>query len=89
MNTNVGIESRARGWLRHVWDKTTTQDDWSSNGDPLPWWDRRSTLPMCTFPRFDLSETSYILPMMVDQTPAWREVSTRIADELVGRYTTY
>jgi len=27
--------------------------------------------------------------MMADQTPAWREVYTRIADELVGRYTTY
>jgi hypothetical protein len=44
---------------------------------------------MCTFPRFDLSETSYALPLMADQTPAWREVYSRIADELVGRYTTY
>ena len=89
MNASEAIGARARGWLRHVWDKTTTPDDWSSSGEPLPWWDRQSTPPMCTFPRFDLSETSYILPLMVDQTPAWREVYTRIADELVGRYTTY
>ena len=37
---------------------------------------------MCSFPRFDLGETAYILPVLVDQTPAWREVYTRIADEL-------
>ncbi len=89
MNGIEGLNPRARGWLRHIWDKTTTQDDWSSNGTPAAWWDRSSTPPMCTFPRFDLSETSYALPMMVDQTPAWREVYTRIADELVGRHTTY
>ncbi len=89
MNDVVGLNTRARGWLRHIWDKATSNDDWSSDGDPLPWWDRSTTAPMCAFPRFDLSETSYVLPLMVDQTPAWREVYTRIADELVGRYTTY
>ena len=89
MNKVQGLNKRAQGWLRFIWDKATTDDDWSSDGDPLPWWDRSSTAPMCTFPRFDLSETSYALPLMVDQTPAWREVYTRIADELVGRYTTY
>ena len=87
--TSTGLNPRARGWLRHIWDKATTQDDWSSSGEPLPWWDRSSTPPMCSFPRFDLSETSYALPLMADQTPAWREVYTRIADELVGRYSTY
>ena len=89
MNNIEGVNMRARGWLRHIWDKATTEEDWSSDGEPLPWWDRTSTPPMCALPRFDLSETSYILPLMVDQTPAWREVYTRIADELVGRYTTY
>ena len=83
------INQRARGWLRFIWDKATTEDDWSSTGDPHAWWDKTSTAPMCAFPRFDLSETSYALPLMVDQTPAWREVYTRIADELVGRYTTF
>ena len=89
MNVNDGLGPRARGWLRHIWDKATIADDWSSNGDPLPWWDRSTTAPMCTFPRFDLSETSYALALMADRTPAWREGYTRIADELVGRYTTY
>ena len=89
MNARQGLNRRAQGWLRHIWDKAVTEDDWSSSGEPLPWWDRTTTPPMCTFPRFDLSETSYALPLMADQTPAWREVYTRIADELVGRYATY
>ena len=89
-NTSLpGLNSRAQGWLRYIWDKATTEDDWSSKGEPLPWWDKTTTPPMCSFPRFDLSETSYSLPLMADQTPAWREVYTRIADELVGRYTTF
>jgi hypothetical protein len=89
MSELQGLNPRARGWLRFIWDKATTQDDWSSSGEPNAWWDKSSTPPMCSFPRFDVSETSYALPLMVDQTPAWREVYTRIADELVGRYTTY
>ncbi len=84
-----GLNKRTRGWLRFIWEKATTEDDWSSSGEPLPWWDRTTTPPMCSFPRFDLSETSYALPLMADQTPAWREVYTRIADELVGRYATF
>lgn len=44
---------------------------------------------MCTFPRFDLNDTAYILAVLADMTPAWREVYTRIADELVGRHTTF
>lgn len=83
------LSDRTRGWLRFVWDKATTPDDWSSAGEPKAWWDRDSTAPMCSFPRFDLGETAYILPVLVDQTPAWREVYTRIADELVGRHTTF
>lgn len=89
MTESDGVNARARGWLRFIWDKATTADDWSSSGDPHPWWDRSSTAPMCAFPRFDLSETSYALPLLADQTPAWREVYTRIADELIGRYTTF
>ena len=77
------------GWLRFIWEKATTPDDWSVNGEPHTWWDRSSTPPMCAFPRFDLAETAYILPVLADKTPAWREVYTRIADELVGRHTTF
>jgi hypothetical protein len=88
-STTRAINERGRGWLRFIWEKATTPDDWSSRGEPLAWWDRDSTAPMCTFPRFDLGETAYALPIYCDITPAWREVYTRIADELVGRHTTF
>ena len=84
-----GLSERARGWLRFIWDKATTADDWSSGGEPHPWWDRVSTPPMCAFPRFDLWDTSYALPLMAEATPAWREVYARIAGELVERHSTF
>lgn len=83
------LSEQTRGWLRFIWQKATTPDDWSSEGEPHEWWDRESSAPMCSFPRFDLGETAYILPVAADITPAWREVYTRIADELVGRHTTF
>lgn len=83
------LNDRARGWLRFLYDKATTVDDWSSDGTPHDWWDRASTAPMCAFPRFDLSESTYALLMMADQTPAWREVYSRISDELCRRHSTH
>lgn len=88
-NSFPRLDDRARGWLRFIWDKATTPDDWSVNGEPHPWWDRYSTPPMCSLGRFDLHETGYVLPVMCDLTPAWREAYTQIADELVSRHTTF
>ena len=87
--SNRVLNERARGWLRHVWRKATTPDDWSSAGEPNKWWDRYSTPPMLNFPRFDLSESSYPLALMADITPAWREVYTQILDKLIERHTTF
>jgi len=83
------LNERGRGWLRHIWEKATTPDDWSSSGTPHPWWDRESTAPMCSFPRFDLNETSYVLPVLANLTPAWREAYTAIAEGLITRYTSF
>ena len=102
---------RTRGWLRFLWQKATTPDDWSYRGDeelpwgirlqrgeidfsserkgPHPWWDQYSGAPYLSYPRFDLSDSSYALMLMADQTPAWREVYTRILDELATRHTAY
>ncbi len=83
------LSDRARGWLRFVFDKATTPDDWSVDGEPAAWWDRDSTAPMCSFPRFDIGEMSYTLPLMSDVTPAWREVYTQISTALCERHTTF
>ena len=56
---------------------------------PHQWWDRYSAPVVLSYGRFDLSFSSYALLLMADQTPAWREVYTRIADEFAGRYPTY
>ncbi len=85
----ASLNDRARGWLRFTWEKATTPDDWTSAGEPLPWWDRASTAPMCAFPRFDLGESAYPLLLMAALTPAWREVYERIALELCRRHTSF
>jgi len=84
-----GLTPRGAGWLRFLWEKATTRDDWSSAGIPHPWWDRYTAPVVLSYGRFDLSYSAYGLLLMADQTPAWREVYTRIADELASRYPTY
>ena len=84
-----GLNDRAQGWLRFLWQKATIPDDWSETGEPHPWWDRYSTEPMLSFPRFDLSESSYALGVMADQTPAWRDVYATILEGFVDRHLTY
>ena len=102
---------RSKGWLRFIWQKATTPDNWDYNGEverpwginiprgeidwtvhgdrPHPWWDQYSAPPMLSYPRFDLSDSSYPILLMADQTPAWREVYTRVMDELATRHTSY
>ena len=87
--TATGLKPEVRGWLRHIWRKATTEDDWSRSGEPHPWWDRYSAPPMLSFPRFDLSESSYAFLLLARKTPAWREVYTDILDRLLRRHTTY
>lgn len=102
---------RTKGWLRFIWQKATTQDDWGYREEierpwginlprgeidweddgvgPHPWWDQYTGAPMLSYPRFDLADSSYGVMLMADQTPAWREVYTRIMDELAARHTSY
>ena len=80
---------RSRGWLRYLHRKAFTPDNWNKGGQPLEWWDDRSTPPMLNFCRFDLLDSSYAIALMADKTPAWREVYAGILDQLVERHTTY
>ncbi len=83
------LNRRTRGWLRFLWEKATTPDDWDADGIPHMWWDRYSNPVVTSYGRFDLHNSSYALLLMADQTPAWREAYTRIADGLASRYPTY
>ena len=110
-NTHPRHNDRTKGWLRYIWQKATTPDDWGYREDlerpwgitlprgeidftddgigPHPWWDQYTGAPMLSYPRFDLADSSYGVMLMADQTPAWREVYTRIMDELATRHTSY
>lgn len=77
------------GWLQFLHRKSTMPDDWSPDGEPHEWWDRTSTDPMCSFPRFDLQESAYAIGLMADRTPAWCEVYAEILNGLCERYLTY
>src|SRR5688572_29630236 len=89
LNRLPALNPRACGWLRFLWDKTTTADDWSSDGVPHQWWDVYTNPNITSYGRFDLHNSSYAMLLMADQTPAWREVYTRIVDGLASRYPTY
>ena len=81
--------TRCRGWLRYLYRKATTPDDWSKEGRPHPHWDAVSNEPTLSWHRFDLIESSYAVALMADLTPAWREVYGRVLDELLYRHTGY
>jgi hypothetical protein len=80
---------RCRGWLRYLFRKATTRDDWDKNGRPHDHWDNTTNEPTGSWHRMDLRESSYAMGLMADTTPAWREVYGRILDELVVRFTGY
>ena len=81
------LDDRALGWLRYLYRKATTPDDWDRAGQPHAHWDATSDPPMLCWHRFDLIDSTYAIGLMADRTPAWREVYGRILDELIFRHT--
>ena len=77
------------GWLRYLYRKATTADDWDRGGRPHPHWDNTTGPPMLSWHRFDLIDSSYAVALMSDRTPAWREVYSEILNELVIRHTSW
>ncbi len=80
---------RSRGWLRYLYRKATTPDNWDKDGKPHPHWDGKSGEPRRSWHRFDLQDSSHAVAIMADVTPAWREVYGIILDELVKRFAGY
>ena len=37
------ISDRSRGWLRYMYRKATTEDNWDKEGHPHPHWDDNPT----------------------------------------------
>ena len=89
MVSPASLSAKSKGWLRHLWRKAMTADDWSRSGKPHAWWDQYSLPPMLSYPRFDLSESSYGLLLLARKTPAWREAYVHILDAMIKRHTTW
>lgn len=53
------LNDRARGWLRFLYQKAVTKDDWTSQGKPNEWWDQYTAPGILSYPRFDLNESTY------------------------------
>ena len=83
------LSERARGWLRYMYRKALTADDWSKQGRPSEMWDDKTLPPGSNWHRFDAVYSSYAIALMSDVTPAWREVYGVILDRLVARVTSY
>ena len=80
---------RSRGWLRYLYRKATTPDNWDKDGEPHAHWDNVTGPPTASWHRMDLRGSYGAIPLMADRTPAWREVYGRILDELIIRFTGY
>ncbi len=80
---------RSRGWLRYLFRKATTPDNWDKDGVPHAHWDNVTGPPTSSWHRMDLVRSYCAIPLMADRTPAWREVYGRILDELIIRFTGY
>ena len=50
---------RSRGWLRYMYRKATTEDNWDKEGQPHPHWDDRTHGPGRTWHRMDLWASMY------------------------------
>ena len=83
------LSDRSRGWLRYLYRKATTEDNWDKDGSPHPHWDAVTNEPTSSWHRMDLRGSSYAIPLMSDTTPAWREVYGKVLDELLHRHTGY
>jgi hypothetical protein len=81
--------ARDRGWLRYLYRKATTRDNWDKDGHPSVHWDEITGEPRRSWHRWDLLGSSFAAALTSDRTPAWREVHTRILDEIVSRFTGY
>ena len=85
----AATSERSRGWLRYLYRKATTPDNWDKDGEAHPHWDAYTREPTASWARMDLRESSHAMVLMADTTPAWREVYSTILDELCFRHTGY
>lgn len=83
------LSPQALGWLNFLHRKVNLRDDWTRDGQPSPAWDNVSLAPVMNMHRYDLTYSTMPVAMMVEVTPAWRELYGQILDSLCQRMTQY
>ena len=53
----AATSERSRGWLRYLYRKATTPDNWDKDGEAHPHWDSYSREPTASWARMDLRES--------------------------------
>lgn len=83
------LTDEAIGWLAHLYQKVGFGGTWTKSDRPHPSWDDRSFSPMGTYPRYDLTWAQWALGLMIDATPAWRDVYGTILGYMGDRFLEY
>lgn len=55
----AALDDRSLGWLRYLYRKATTPDDWDKHGRPHPHWDEATGEPMTSWHRLQLRSGSH------------------------------
>jgi hypothetical protein len=76
--------ARCRGWLRYLYRKATTPDNWDKDGRPHAHWDGISGEPTASWHRMDLSHSSYAMVRDGAHTFTWTH--TAIAEHLTTQW---
>src|SRR5919201_1196137 len=109
MSTQTPLADRDLGWLRYLYRKAMTPDNWDrsawqrdpgqairtipvatgSGSCPGDHWDDLHLPPGDVFGRNDALKSSYVIALMAERTPAWREIYDQIFDQLIYRYSSW
>ena len=65
----AATSERSRGWLRYLYRKAITPDNWDKDGEAHPHWDAYTREPTASWARMDLRESSHA-PSAIPASPA-------------------
>jgi len=83
------LTDEAMGWLAYLNRRVDFGGTWFKDDAPHASWDNLTGAPIGNYYRYDLTYLTFALGIMADQTPAWRELYTKILDFTAQRFLEY
>ena len=83
------LSDEALGWLAHLKRKVELGGRWRREDIVHEAWDTRSFVPTMSKPRYELTWISWVIGLMAEATPAWREIYAPIMRYAADRYLEY